>query len=129
MPNISLFFGAVLTAIGLFGYFGSASDDPSPTALIPAAVGAILIVCGLIARKPSLRMHAMHAAVLVALIGAIGALVKAFPNIGRLASDDPTYRRPVAMQFLMAVTCIVYVVLCVRSFIAARRARTQAAEH
>jgi hypothetical protein len=125
MPIITIFFGAVLTAIGLFGYFGSASETPSPTALIPAGAGVILIVCGLVAHKPNLRMHAIHLAVVLALLGAIGALVRAIPNLGMLASDDPTYRRPVAMQFLMAITCMVYVVLCVRSFIQARRRRIQ----
>jgi membrane associated rhomboid family serine protease len=69
MPKVTIGFGAVLIALGLFGYFGSASENPSPTALIPAAVGAILVVCGLVAHKADLRPHAMHAAVLVGLIG------------------------------------------------------------
>ena len=61
--------GVILSAIGLFGYFGSASENPSPTALIPAAFGVVLIVLGLVAHRASARMHAMHGAVLVALIG------------------------------------------------------------
>jgi hypothetical protein len=126
MPIVTIVVGAVLTAIGLFGYFGSASESPSVTALIPAFLGGALIVCGLVAHKPNLRMHAMHVAVLLALLGAIAALVRAVPKFGLLASDDPTFRRPVAMMFLMAITCIIYVVLCVRSFISARRRRTQA---
>ena len=125
MPIVTIVVGAILTAIGLFGYFGSASDNPSVTALIPAFLGGVLIVCGLVAFKPNLRMQAMHAAVLLALLGAVAALVRAIPKFGFLASDDPTFRRPVAMMFLMAITCMIYVGLCVRSFIAARRRRTK----
>ena len=51
MPNITIGFGAVLCAIGLFGYFGSALENRSPTAFIPAVFGVLLIICGLLAHK------------------------------------------------------------------------------
>src|SRR5262245_61949292 len=73
MPNVTIGFGAVLCAIGLFGYFGSASDNTSPTALIPLGFGVVLIICGLIARSPGARKHAMHAAAAVSLVGCIAA--------------------------------------------------------
>lgn len=127
MPSITLFFGGILTAIGLFGYFGSASENPSVTALIPAFLGAVLIVCGLIAYKENLRKHAMHFAVLLALLGAIAALGRAIPKLGLAASDDLSISRPVRLMFLMAITCLIYLGLGIRSFIVARRRRTQAA--
>ena len=129
MPNLTIFFGAVLTAFGLHLYFNSASPDPSVTALLPAFVGAPLIVCGLIARQEKWRMQAMHVAVLLGLVGAVAAVgrmaMKFSTLLPSLISDDPTIHRPARGVFLMALTCIVYVALCVRSFIQARRRRAQ----
>ena len=126
MHHVTLAIGVILTAIGLFGYFGSASDNPSPTALIPAAFGAVLIVLGLVAHRASVRMHAMHAAVMVGLIGFLLAGGRGFMKLGLAASDDLTISRPVRLVLLMAIVCLVYVGLCVGSFISARRRRTQA---
>lgn len=130
MPTLTIIFGAVLTAFGLHLYFGSSSSDPSVTALIPAFIGVPLILCGLLARREKWRMHAMHVAVLVALVGAVaagGRMVMKFSTlIPSLISDDPTIHRPVRGVFLTALVCVVYVALCVRSFIQARRRRIQA---
>ncbi len=129
MHHVTTFVGVVLTAIGLFGYFGSAQEAPSPTALIPAAFGALLIVAGIVAHRPAVRMHAMHAAAAIGLIGfllAAGRIVMK-GNVSGLFSDDVTVRRPVAMITLMALVCFIYVLLCVGSFVAARRRRARSA--
>lgn len=125
MHHVTVLFGVILAVIGLFGYFGSASENPSPTALIPAGFGAVLIVLGVVAHKAGARMHAMHAAAAVALVGFLMAGWRAFMGLGKLASDDVTVRRPVAMTALMSIVCLVYVILCIRSFIVARRRREQ----
>ena len=126
MPNITIGFGAVLCAIGLFGYFGSASENPSMTALIPFFFGVVLIVCGVLARMDRFRMHAMHAAVLVSLVGFLAAAGRGVPKLGMLVSDIPDIeKRPVRLVLLMALVCLIHVVLCVGSFIAARRRRAQ----
>lgn len=127
MHHVTVLFGVILTGIGLFGYFGSTSENPSPTALIPAGFGIVLIALGIVAHKAAARMHAMHAAAMVALVGVLLAGGRAFMKLGSLASDDVSIRRPVAMTALMSIVCLVYVVLCIRSFIAARRRRQQAA--
>ncbi|MBI3837317.1 MAG: hypothetical protein HY288_05215 [Planctomycetia bacterium] len=129
MPILTIVVGVVLTGFGLHLYFGSATPDPSVTALIPAFVGVPLILCGLIAQREKWRMHAMHVAVLVGLAGAVAALgrmaMKISTLIPALISDDPTIHRPARSTFLMALICIVYVGLCVRSFIQSRRRRMQ----
>lgn len=129
MHHVTVFFGVILSAIGLFGYFASAQEAPSPTALIPAAFGVLLIIAGIVAHRAAVRMHAMHAAVVVGLLGFLMAAgrIAMKGNISGLFSDDVTVRRPVAMITLMALTCFIYVVLCVGSFIAARRRRTRSA--
>ncbi len=73
MPGITIGFGAVLCAIGLWGFFGSDPDKQSVTALIPAFFGAALIVCGLLAFAKKWRKHAMHAAAGIGLLGFLAA--------------------------------------------------------
>lgn len=126
MHHITVLCGVLLSAIGLFGYFGSASENPSLTALIPAGFGVVFIVLGIVAHRTAARMHAMHAAAVVGLIGFLLAGGRAFMKLGYLVSDDVTLRRPVAMTALMSLVCLVYVILCIGSFIAARRRRASA---
>ena len=123
MHHITIGVGVILVALGLFGYFGSASDSPSPTALIPAGFGAVLIVLGIVAHKPGARKHAMHAAAAVGLIGFLMAGGRGFMKLGMAASDDLTISRPVRLTILMSLVCLIYIGLCVGSFISARRRR------
>ena len=67
-----------------------------------------------------MRKHAMHAAVAVGLIGALASLARAIPAV--MMAGDAT-RPAVLSQIAMAALLIVYVVLGVQSFIAARKAR------
>jgi hypothetical protein len=128
MHHVTIVVGVILVGIGLFGYFGSASEHPSPTALIPAGFGAALIVLGIVAHRASARMHAMHAAAAVALVGLLLAGGRGFMKLGLAASDDLTISRPVRLILLMALVCLIYVALCVRSFVAARRRRAAGAQ-
>jgi hypothetical protein len=109
--------GFVLIGIGVAGYI--ATRAASLTALIPAMVGAILLVLGLVARDPKARRHAMHAAVAFALIAALGTLPRLLP-----ALSAGEFQRPaVIAQAAMVSALIVYVLLGVKSFIDARRTR------
>lgn len=123
MPNVTIFFGAMLSAVSLFGYFRSLAASPSPTVFIPMGFGIVLIVLGILARKPDLRKHAMHAAAAVGLIGFLVAGGRGFAKLGEAASDDPTIHRAPRLVLLMALVCLIFVVTCVGSFIAARRRR------
>lgn len=124
MPLVTIGFGMVLTALGLFAYLGSATANPSVTALIPTFIGGPLVLCGLVAQEARRRMHAMHVAVMLGLIGAIAALGRGLSKISVLTSDEPGVdKRPIAFVLLTGAVCAVYVVLCVRSFILARRRR------
>lgn len=125
MANTSIGFGVALVVLGLAGYFGTGAQ--SPTALIPAAAGILLVVAGLLARNPKLRMHAMHVAALVGLLGFAGS-VSGIPQLVKMAAGE-TIQRPVAAvsRSVMAVLCLAFVVLTIRSFIAARVARKSAA--
>lgn len=128
MPHITIITALLLTALGLIGYFGSAEANPSKTALIPAAFGVVLLVLGLVALIGRLRKHAMHLAAAVGLIGLLAAGGRGAMKIGLLFSDDPAVnKRPIIMILLMATVCLVFVALCIKSFVDARRRQAAAA--
>jgi hypothetical protein len=128
---ITIFFGAVLIALGLVGYF--ATGMVSITALIPTFFGLVLAVLGLLALKDSLRKHAMHLAAVVGLVGFLGAGAMAGPKLPALLANQPILRdgkdaRGAALcQAIMAVICVLFLALCINSFIQARRRRRLAA--
>ncbi len=121
MANTTIVVGVLLILLGLGGYFGTGTT--SPTALIPAAFGIVLAICGAIARNPEKRKMAMHIAVVFGLLGFLGS-VRGLTKLGTLISGGEV-ARPAAViaQSIMAVITLLFTVLCVRSFIAARRAR------
>jgi hypothetical protein len=124
MANTSISFGTALVLLGIGGYFGTGAEHP--TALIPAAAGILLIVFGLLARNPKLRMHAMHGAALIGLLGFFGSVSGVLQLVKLIAGD--TIVRPTAAvsRSIMAVLCLAFVVLTVRSFVAVRIARKKA---
>jgi hypothetical protein len=122
---VTIGFGAILSLLGVFGYFHAEPDHRSLTALIPLVFGVGLLVCGaVVLSKPSLRMHVMHVAVLLGLVGFLAGAGRLFSKLNVIVSDDPSIDRfPIRMVAAMAVVCLVYTGLCVGSFIAARRRR------
>ena len=123
MPKTAIGIGVLLMIIGIAGYVvGMMGDRASVTALIPAFIGIVLVLLGAIANaSEGLRKHLMHAAILVALLGFIA-------TAGRLVSrlSELTMSPAVLSQAATAVLCLVFVILAIRSFAAARRDRTPA---
>lgn len=122
MPNITLLFGFFLSLVGLGSFF--LTHGTSKTALIPALVGVLLIVCGLFAQKASFRKMAMHLAVAFSFLGFLGSFypLRHVPyqwvhGIFQLGSSQIS-------ALFMAILCIAYVSLGFASFITARRNRT-----
>lgn len=125
MKNHTLSFGLALVIIGIFGY--SYYPPHSLTALIPAGFGLALLLTGLCSAKQGCHKHAMHAAAMIALIGTIGAGVMAGKGLAAgTAEGDGSIDGSVLMQTLMALVCLVFVVLCIQSFKAARGAPASA---
>lgn len=121
MPRITVIFSFLYIALGLAGFFLTGAVHK--TALIPAAIGVVLLVLGLLGSKENLRMHVMHVALLIGLLALLGT---ARGLLKLPAAFDGTAERPGAVfaQAATAVLSVVYLALGVRSFIAARRART-----
>jgi peptidoglycan/LPS O-acetylase OafA/YrhL len=126
MARVTYVFGILLVALGLIGYWGTGSIHP--TALIPTWFGLALVAGGLLAISPSegRRKLFMHINVTVGLLGLIGAIVSALREYGHARSlgADPDWKA-LSAQLAMAGLLLIYVNLCVRSFIQVRRSRQE----
>lgn len=110
----TLSLGAALIVVGVIVTI--ASDSGSATSLIPAFIGVVFVVLGVLARaKPDLNHHLMHASAALALIAVLGSLGSA---IGRGAEGWA-----LVAQIATIVLCAGYLVLAVQSFREARLAR------
>lgn len=122
MAKVTLVFALLLVALGIAGYYYTGAIHP--TALIPLWWGLGLGVCGFLAISPSERRRKifMHIAVTIGAVGFIGAVVVAIQGYGSARSQgiDPDY---IALwdKLIMAILLLNYVILCVQSFIKARR--------
>ncbi len=103
----------VLFAMSAWGYFGS--DTPSTTALIPAGFGVLFGLCSIGVKKEN-KIVAHITAVLVVLT-ALALLVPLFGAFGR--GDMAAVARVSIMILTLVFTMVVYI----RSFIAARKAK------
>lgn len=121
MAPVTIVFGVLLILVGVVPYL---IHPVSKTALIPAVVGVLLAVLGTIAMKPAVRKHAMHAAVMVGLLGFLAATGRL---VGTIAKGATPGKLAGFSLGTMALLTGIFVVLCVRSFIAARRERLAAA--
>jgi hypothetical protein len=122
MAKLTIGFGVVLIALGAWGFFATGSVHP--TALIPTYFGLALAWSGGLAMaQPAKRMLWMHIAVTVGLLGFLGT-VPALVDAVRMLRGV-VFPHPVAVEEKAAMSgiCLVFVGLCVRSFIAARRSR------
>jgi uncharacterized membrane protein (UPF0136 family) len=122
MAKITLIFAVLLVALGLIGYIGTGSVHP--TALIPAWFGLALGIFGFLAMSDSesRRKLFMHINVTIALLGFLGGLVEAIRGYAHARAADMA-PDPIALASKLTLTglLLIYVLLCVRSFVAARR--------
>ena len=106
--------GVALIALGII--VSIASDSGSVTSLIPAMVGVLFVVLGLVARaKPEIAHHLMHGAAGLALLALLGSLGSA---IGRGSTGWALFA-----QLGTVVITGVFLGYAIASFRAARRAR------
>jgi hypothetical protein len=124
MAKVTLIFALLLVLLGLAGFLGTGSQHP--TALIPTWFGLALGIFGLLAISPSeaRRKLFMHISVTIGLLGFLGGAVEAIRGYlhAKSAGLEPD-QIALTSKLTMTGLLLVYVILCVRSFIAARRAR------
>jgi hypothetical protein len=122
MAKVTLVFAGLLIALGLVSYVGTGSQHP--TALIPAGFGVLLGIFGLLAISPSesRRKLFMHINVTIGLLAFLGGATEAVRGYvhAESAGLQPDMIA-LAAKLAMAGLMLVYILLCVRSFITARR--------
>ena len=122
MAKVTLIFAVLLCVLGLVGYLGTGSQHP--TALIPTWFGLALGLFGFLAisKSESRRKLFMHVNVTIGLLGFLGAAIEALRGYGaaRSAGVGPDMIA-LASKCTMSGLMLVYVLLCVKSFVDARR--------
>jgi hypothetical protein len=123
----TLVIAILLILVGAGGYVMGHPDPGashvSYTALIPAAVGVVLGLLGAIALCEKARMHAMHAAAMVGLLAAVGDGMQLIKTLGNTTTAPDVRQLKIISMSATLILCVVFLVLCVRSFIQARKNR------
>ncbi len=122
MAKITMVFGVLLMVLSAVAFALLHHGH----ALIPGGFGLLLVILGGLARTEDTkrRMLLMHVAVTIGLLGFLGT-IPGFIGVVKLALGQPVIRPDAAyVQAAMGTICFVFVALCVRSFVAARRTRT-----
>jgi hypothetical protein len=120
VTRLTTVLGVLLVATGVVAYVTTAT---SVTALIPAFVGGLVLICAAVASRPKYHRLGTHAALVVALVGALGSLMNVV-RVGQLFAG--TAERPAAIvaSLILFVLCVGYLALGIRSFVLARRTRS-----
>ncbi len=123
MARVTILFGVLLILLGLAGYLGT--GHVHPTALIPSGFGLLLAILGLLANTEETRrrMLFMHIAVTLGLLGFLATAAAIFQYVQLLQGRSFPFPAAVESKAAMSILCLTFVLLCVRSFIAARRSR------
>jgi hypothetical protein len=125
MGKTAIIFGGLMIGLGIGVYGGlsvSGSESPSITALIPAFFGLPIVLLGVVALRDTYRMHAMHGVAVLALLGLLAPLSRLVMQVVR--GGDVAWL-PLVSLVLMAVLNGGLLALCVKSFIDARRRRSE----
>ncbi len=124
MARVTITFGVLLIFIGAGFYI--ATLPHARTALIPVYFGVALAVLGSLARTNDAKRRAffMHIAVVLGLLGFLFPFIRAFRGaVNMMRGVAVAHALAVEEQMLMALVCLIFTGLCVRSFIEARRSR------
>ena len=114
MPIVGIMQGFFLIVLGIIFYLFP-EDKSSVTALIPSFIGLGLLIPGYLAyTNENMKMHAMHVAVLVALIGTLGGAM----GIQDAIAGD--WSRPTIARMILLLTCGEYMIFSIMSFRQAR---------
>jgi hypothetical protein len=121
VARTTIIFGVMLVAVGIVGYVGTAAV--SVTALIPAVFGVVLAILGWLALSERYRKHAVYLAAATGLVAFLGTVRGLIELVGLISGAEVNRPAAVVSQSVVAILMAVFVGLCVKSFIDARRVR------
>lgn len=123
MPKITISYAVALILLGIIGYF--ATGMVSITALIPLFFGLPVMALGMMAANPARRKHFMHVAAALGLLGIVGS-IKGLGGLFTIMGGGEVARPGATIsKSIMAILSLIFVLLCVKSFIDARKKRSQ----
>jgi hypothetical protein len=123
MAKFSILLGIILIALGLISYFGISSE--SITALIPTFLGIPILILGYLALNEKYLKHAMHGALVLVILGfggTVGGLIKFFRMLGGEVFERSS---AITVQAIMALLCLIFLIFAIKSFIDARRGKSE----
>lgn len=125
MTKLTFAAGAVATVTGVVAFIATGAQ--SATALIPSVLGVLLLVAGAVSLSAKAHRHAIHAALVFALLGVAGTLMNVV-RLGELFAG--TAERPAAViaSTVTFLVLVVYLAFGVTSFVKARRLRRARAD-
>lgn len=113
MKNLTIISSVLLIALGLFGYLGwqtIGATAQSPTALIPAVVGILMLAGGFIAGKnPSLG------SLLSLIFAALGALAALGRLIPQGMKNGFSFQGASLLMWIMTAICVFYTIMAIRA--------------
>ena len=118
VPKLARFDGGFLVLWGIAAYFLQNADPPSITAMIPAFLGAPLLMLGILADRNEANLHHyMHAAMAAALLMVLGG--------ARIITewDDKMSDLAVASHIVLILTGACFMTAGIMSFRHARKLR------
>jgi len=121
MAKLTIVYGVIFILMGLYGYFGISSE--SITALIPTFFGIPMLIFGWLGLNEKYLKHAMHGAAVLTLLGFGGTVSGLIKFIKMLGGAETARPAAVTVQATMAILCLVFLVLAVKSFIDVRKNR------
>ena len=119
LSSIAIIYAILLIILGLIGFF--AFGRVSFTALIPAFLGVLVLIAGWLARDEKMRKSAMHAEAALSLIGFLGSVSGVIPTAKLIAGAEIVRPAAAVSKAIMSLMSLAFLILCVNSFIQARR--------
>ena len=117
----TLFLSLFLLVLGVAAWLGTGRQ--SVTALIPAFLGAPLLVCALASRRQGAGRAPLIIAAVLALLG-LGGTASGVVKTARLLAGQPLDRPEAAVvQALVALGCLVWLLVAARHLVQYRRTR------
>jgi hypothetical protein len=114
-------YGISLTLLGLGFYMGTGQG--SPTALIPAVLGVLVLATGIVCGISRFRAHGMHAVTALAVLGLFGGAPGVVAILGFIAGGQLSRPYAALEQTLLFVLSLAFFLRSLGSFVLARRAR------
>lgn len=121
MPRLTIGLGSILIILGVIAYIATAFA--SWTALIPAVLGAVILICGLVGLKNA-RVGTIIA-LIVAVLGILGTSMNVM-ELGALVAGEAERPAAVITSVITFVLLIIYVIFGVRALMTTRKNAVEA---